>query len=135
MLRTTAGAAGPAAVVRATSAAAHRIRSGCAERKTPTACAPVALSPGTRCQAPRWHPTWPEYSALRKGIYSVHVCVQHMGCDRGIAEEAALDQYGMGISVGTIVLVIAAIAVAVHYRRERRRASLLRNLDHHEWYR
>ncbi|MFC4705956.1 hypothetical protein [Paraburkholderia caffeinitolerans] len=46
-----------------------------------------------------------------------------------------MDQYGMGITVGTVVLAIAAIAVAIHYRRERRRASLLRNLDHHEWYR
>ncbi|MFT0174646.1 hypothetical protein ACLKMY_37855 [Paraburkholderia mimosarum] len=33
----------------------------------------------------------------------------------------------MGIVVGTFVLVIAAIAVAGHYRRERRRAELLRN--------
>lgn len=88
-----------------------------------------------RSQAPRWQPTWPQYSAPQKSIYSVHVCAQLMGRDWRIAEEAALDQYGMGISVGTFVLAIAAIAVAVHYRRERRRASLLRNLDHHEWYR
>ncbi|CAB3803850.1 hypothetical protein LMG28688_05852 [Paraburkholderia caffeinitolerans] len=47
------GSCWPGAVVWATSTAAHRIRSGCAERKTPTACAPVALSPGTHCHQRR----------------------------------------------------------------------------------
>lgn len=41
----------------------------------------------------------------------------------------------VGIVVGTFVLVIAAIAVVGHYRREHRRAELLRNLDHHDWWR
>jgi hypothetical protein len=47
--------------------------------------------------------------------------------------EADVDQSWPGMAVGTIVLVIAAAAVIAHYRRERRRADLLRNLDHHEW--
>ncbi|SDR47916.1 hypothetical protein SAMN05443245_6109 [Paraburkholderia fungorum] len=46
-----------------------------------------------------------------------------------------MEQTWMGIAVGTIVLVIAAAGVAAHYRRERRRADLLRNLDHHDWCR
>jgi hypothetical protein len=41
----------------------------------------------------------------------------------------------MGIVIGSLVLVIAAIAMVGHYRREHRRAELLRNLDHHSWYR
>ncbi|MCG5079064.1 hypothetical protein [Paraburkholderia tagetis] len=36
----------------------------------------------------------------------------------------------MGIVVGMFALVIAMIGVIGHYRRERRRAELLRNLDH-----
>jgi hypothetical protein len=32
-------------------------------------------------------------------------------------------------------MVIAAIGLIAHYRRERRRADLLRNLDHHDWWR
>ena len=40
-----------------------------------------------------------------------------------------MDQSWLGMVVGTIVLVIAAIGVAAHYRRERRRARLLRKLD------
>lgn len=39
----------------------------------------------------------------------------------------------IGIVVGTLVLVIAAIGVAGHYRREHRREQLLKNLDHHDW--
>jgi hypothetical protein len=39
------------------------------------------------------------------------------------------------MTAGVIVLVIAAIGVVAHYRRERRRADLLRNLDHHDWRR
>jgi hypothetical protein len=35
----------------------------------------------------------------------------------------------LGIVIGTFVLVIAATAVIAHYRREHRRAELLRNLD------
>ncbi|CAG9252256.1 conserved hypothetical protein [Paraburkholderia unamae] len=45
-----------------------------------------------------------------------------------------MDQSWLGMGVGAIVLVIAAIGVAAHYRRERRRAELLRHLDHHEWW-
>ena len=41
----------------------------------------------------------------------------------------------VGILVGSFVLLIAASGVAGHYRREHRRAQLLRNLDHHEWCR
>lgn len=46
-----------------------------------------------------------------------------------------MDQSWLVIAVGTIVLVIAALGVAAHYRREQRRADLLRNLDHREWRR
>ncbi|HTR08876.1 MAG TPA: hypothetical protein VMJ11_19940 [Paraburkholderia sp.] len=45
-----------------------------------------------------------------------------------------MDQSWLGMGVGAIALVIAAAGVAAHYRRERRRADLLRNLDHHEWW-
>ncbi|BCZ84863.1 hypothetical protein PTKU64_85380 [Paraburkholderia terrae] len=38
----------------------------------------------------------------------------------------------IGIVIGTFALVIAAIGVAGHYRREHRREQLLRNLDHHD---
>ena len=41
----------------------------------------------------------------------------------------------IAIMIGGFVLAVAAIAVIDHYRRERRRAELLRNLNHHEWYR
>lgn len=41
----------------------------------------------------------------------------------------------LGIVIGTFVLAIAATAVIAHYRREHRRAELLRNLDHHDWCR
>ncbi|WP_322049588.1 hypothetical protein [Paraburkholderia sp. J67] len=44
-----------------------------------------------------------------------------------------MDSSWLGMSVGTFVLVVATLGVAAHYRRERRRADLLRNLDHHEW--
>ncbi|WP_171910399.1 hypothetical protein [Paraburkholderia fungorum] len=46
-----------------------------------------------------------------------------------------MEQTWIGIVVGTTVLVIAATAVTAHYRREKRRAELLRNLDHHDWCR
>lgn len=39
------------------------------------------------------------------------------------------------VAVGTFVLVIAATGVVGHYRREHRRAQLLKNLDHHDWCR
>ncbi len=45
-----------------------------------------------------------------------------------------MEQSWLGMSVGTVVLFIATIGVVAHYRRERRRADLLRNLDHHEWW-
>jgi hypothetical protein len=45
-----------------------------------------------------------------------------------------VEQSWLGMSVGTVVLFIATIGVVAHYRRERRRADLLRNLDHHEWW-
>jgi hypothetical protein len=38
------------------------------------------------------------------------------------------------MAVGTIVFVAAAVGMIAHYRRARRRADLLRNLDHHEWW-
>jgi hypothetical protein len=41
----------------------------------------------------------------------------------------------IGVVIGTLVLVIAATAVVGHYRREHRRAELLRNLDHYDWCR
>lgn len=45
-----------------------------------------------------------------------------------------MDQTGLGLAAGTIVLAIAVVGVAAHYLRERRRADLLRNFDHHEWW-
>jgi len=39
------------------------------------------------------------------------------------------------IAFGTAALAVAATFVIAHYRRERRRAELLRNLDHHDWCR
>jgi len=45
-----------------------------------------------------------------------------------------MDQSWLGMAIGMIVLVLAASGVAAHYRRERRRADLLRNLDHHDWW-
>lgn len=44
-----------------------------------------------------------------------------------------MDPSWLVMVVGTIVLVIAAVGVAAHYRREWRRANLLRKLDDHEW--
>ncbi|WP_162842059.1 hypothetical protein [Paraburkholderia monticola] len=46
-----------------------------------------------------------------------------------------MDQSWLGTAIGLIVLVMAAYGVIAHYRRERRRADLLRNLDHHDWCR
>lgn len=51
-----------------------------------------------------------------------------------LTEEAVVDQTWLGMAAGTIVLVIAVVGVTAHYLRERRRAELLRNLDHHEWW-
>jgi hypothetical protein len=46
-----------------------------------------------------------------------------------------VDVFQAGTAFGAVVLAIAAIAVVAHYRRERRRADLMRNLDHHDWCR
>lgn len=48
--------------------------------------------------------------------------------------EPAVDESLLGMVVGVMVLAIATYAVLAHYRRERRRADLLRNLDHHDWW-
>ncbi|RQQ56057.1 hypothetical protein DF121_04010 [Burkholderia stagnalis] len=40
----------------------------------------------------------------------------------------------IGFGVVACVLACAAIAAANRYRRAHRRAELLRNLDHHEWW-
>ncbi|MBP0593365.1 hypothetical protein J8I87_27430 [Paraburkholderia sp. LEh10] len=37
------------------------------------------------------------------------------------------------IALGGSVLLIALLSVVQHYRRERLRAELLKNLDHHSW--
>lgn len=58
-----------------------------------------------------------------------------MGLRSTWIREADVDQSWLGMVAGTIVLVIAAMSVTAHYRRERRRAELLRNLDHHDWFR
>jgi hypothetical protein len=49
--------------------------------------------------------------------------------------EAAMVESWMGILIGTLALIIAATAVVRHYRREHRRAELLRNLDQQDWFR
>lgn len=41
----------------------------------------------------------------------------------------------MGLIIGGSALSIAMLMVIVHYRRERTRARLLRNLNHHELWR
>ena len=46
-----------------------------------------------------------------------------------VTKEANVSTSWIGIVVGTFVLVVAAIGVAGHYRREHRREQLLRNLD------
>jgi hypothetical protein len=56
------------------------------------------------------------------------------GGDPGVTEEADVDQSWLSTAIGSIVLAIAAVGVIAHYRREQRRADLLRNLDHHEWW-
>ncbi|MFM0498748.1 hypothetical protein PQQ88_33400 [Paraburkholderia caledonica] len=40
----------------------------------------------------------------------------------------------MGQIIGGSALGIAMLMVIGHYRRERRRARLLRHLNHHEWW-
>ncbi|BFG80050.1 hypothetical protein PTKU46_80840 [Paraburkholderia terrae] len=45
-----------------------------------------------------------------------------------------MDENWVSMVMGSAVLVLAAIFVAGHYRREHRRAQLLRQLDHaHRW--
>jgi hypothetical protein len=56
------------------------------------------------------------------------------GGDPGVTEEADVDPSWLGTAVGALVLAIAAAGGIAHYRREQRRADLLRNLDHHEWW-
>lgn len=51
----------------------------------------------------------------------------------GVPQEVDLEQLWLGTALGISALMIAACGVIAHYRRERRRADLLRNLDHHEW--
>lgn len=48
--------------------------------------------------------------------------------------ETAMNGAWVGFVVGAFVLAFAAIAAMNRYRREHRRAELLRNLDHHEWW-
>ncbi|WGS47732.1 hypothetical protein LFL97_37975 (plasmid) [Burkholderia sp. JSH-S8] len=40
----------------------------------------------------------------------------------------------VGFVVGAFVLAFAVTAAMNRHRREHRRAELLRNLDHHEWW-
>ncbi|RAR54623.1 hypothetical protein C7401_124120 [Paraburkholderia unamae] len=46
-----------------------------------------------------------------------------------------MDALQLGTALGVVVLAVAAVAVIAHYRRERRRATLMRNLNHHDWCR
>jgi hypothetical protein len=55
--------------------------------------------------------------------------------DDGEAEEADMEQSWIGLAAGAIVLALVAMSTRAHYRRERRRADLLRHLDHHDWCR
>jgi hypothetical protein len=57
-----------------------------------------------------------------------------VGGDPDVPGEADMDQSWLGMAVGTIVLAIGAAGMIAHYRREQRRAELLRNLDHHDWW-
>ncbi|MFC5427495.1 hypothetical protein ACFPTO_01530 [Paraburkholderia denitrificans] len=49
--------------------------------------------------------------------------------------EAFMDASLVVTVFAVLVLVIAAVSVIVHHRRENHRAELLRNLDHHDWCR
>ena len=40
----------------------------------------------------------------------------------------------MGLIIGGAALGIAMLMAMAHYRRERARARMLRNMDHHEWW-
>ena len=44
-------------------------------------------------------------------------------------KEATLDEALAGMLMGSAVLMFAALFVVIHYRREHRRAQLLRQLD------
>lgn len=41
----------------------------------------------------------------------------------------------IAIALGATVLLFALLSMVQHYRRERMRAELLKNLDHHSWCR
>jgi hypothetical protein len=47
----------------------------------------------------------------------------------------AMNETGIVTALGGSVLLIALLSVVQHYRRERSRAELLKNLDHHSWCR
>ncbi|MCC8392201.1 hypothetical protein LJ656_06330 [Paraburkholderia sp. MMS20-SJTR3] len=40
----------------------------------------------------------------------------------------------MGLTITGVALLIAMPLIFSHYRRERRRRQLLRNLDHEQWW-
>jgi hypothetical protein len=47
----------------------------------------------------------------------------------------AMNETWIGVALGGSVLLIALLSMVQHYRRERLRAELLKNLDHHSWCR
>lgn len=51
------------------------------------------------------------------------------------SEELEMNESLLMIAVALLMFAIIAYVTVVHYRRERRRADLLRNLDHHDWCR
>jgi hypothetical protein len=50
------------------------------------------------------------------------------------SDEVAMIERWMGLTIGTTALLIAIPLVISHYRRERRRGQLLRNLNHVDWW-
>lgn len=44
-----------------------------------------------------------------------------------------MNETWIGVALGGSVLLIALLSVVQHYRRERLRAELLKNLDHDSW--
>ena len=53
----------------------------------------------------------------------------------GLLQGMAMNETWIGIALGGSVLLIALLSVVQHYRRERLRAELLKNLDHNSWCR
>jgi uncharacterized protein (DUF427 family) len=54
---------------------------------------------------------------------------------QGIAMSETINETWIVTALGASVLLFALLSAVQHYRRERLRAELLKNLDHHSWCR